>query len=60
MRVIVIMESSDSRIGFSSSRVAAVCEDWIAAEQEKKRLSDIFPNSKYSLIERTLTKRNNP
>ncbi len=57
MRVIVIMESSDSRMGFASTRVAAVCEDWIAAEQEKKRLSDIFPNSKYSLIERTLTKK---
>lgn len=51
MRVIVIVETSQS------GRVAAVCEDWYAAEQEKKRLSGIYPEAEYHLIERTLTKR---
>jgi len=57
MRVIVIMASTESSMGFADTRVAAVCEDWFAAEQEKKRLTDLDPRSKYHLIERTLTRR---
>ena len=51
------MASTESSMGFADTRVAAVCEDWFAAEQEKKRLTDLDPRSKYHLIERTLTRR---
>lgn len=39
--------------------VAAVCEDWTAAEQEKKRLLDVVPGFNYHLIEKTVTRRLN-
>jgi len=58
MRVVVIMETTESRMGFGDTRVAAVCEDWIAAEQEKARLRGLGSLSKYILIEKTITKRN--
>ena len=52
------METTESRMGFGDTRVAAVCEDWIAAEQEKARLRGLGSFSKYILIEKTITKRN--
>lgn len=58
MRVVVIMETTESRMGFGDTRVAAVCEDWKAAEQEKARLRGLGSMSKYVLIEKTVTKRN--
>tara|TARA_B100000497_G_C7642070_1_gene386013 strand:+ start:222 stop:404 length:183 start_codon:yes stop_codon:yes gene_type:complete len=58
MRVVVIMETTESRLGFDDTRVAAVCEDWKAAEQEKARLRGLGSMSKYYLIEKTITKRN--
>ena len=52
------METTESRLGFGDTRVAAVCEDWKAAEQEKARLRGLGSMSKYYLIEKTITKRN--
>ena len=52
------METTESRLGFDDTRVAAVCEDWKAAEQEKARLRGLGSMSKYYLIEKTITKRN--
>ncbi len=57
MKVVVIIESSESRMGFDNMRVVAVCEDWTAAEQEKARLMGMGSMSKYFLIEKTVTKR---
>lgn len=56
MRVVVIMENADSRMGFWT-RVAAVCEDWQTAEKEKARLISLGTMSKYYLIEQTVIKR---
>lgn len=57
MKVVVIIESSESRMGFDNTRIAAVCEDWTAAEQEKARLVGMGSMSKYFLIEKTVTKK---
>jgi len=57
MKVVAIIESSPSRIGPDDMRLAAVCEDWTAAEQEKARLMEIGSMSKFYLIEKTVTRR---
>lgn len=57
MKVVAIIESCPSRIGPDNMRLAAVCEDWTAAEQEKARLRGMGSLSKYHLIEKTVTKR---
>ena len=57
MKVVVVMETMESHMGFDNVRIAAVCEDWTAAEQEKARLRGMGSMSKYHLIEKTVTKR---
>lgn len=57
MKVVVVIETTESLIGLDNTRVVAVCEDWTAAEQEKARLRDMGSMSKFFLIEKTVTKR---
>lgn len=59
MNVVVIVAHRDHHIGSPIVGVAAVCEDWTSAEQEKKRLIETVPGFTYNLIEKTLTKRRN-
>ena len=56
MNVVVIVAQQDKYYGAPMTAVVSVCENWNAAQKEKKRLTESNPGVLYNLIEKVLIK----